>query len=206
MYVQVYRKFILRPYFLPIISGNKAPDPARKAGKRFMKKILSMILCVCLFAGATAFAEEEAAAPGLQVSDEMRTDEETGDNSILLKIWNRSGLEFSYLRFDFYVGEEYRGLVASCPDEGEDFYRAPYEPGSAEELKDLRIVFSYGISDLPAEDAILEIMKGNPGEEHEIGAPELVPECGKVYHLILADVDGEIRLVTVEEAAAEPAA
>ena len=171
-----------------------------------MKKILSVILCVCLFAGAAAFAEEKTAVPGIQISDEMRAEEETGDNSILLKIWNGSGLEFSYLRFDFYVGDEYRGLAASCPDEGEDFYRAPYEPESAEELKDLRIRFSYGISDLPAEDAILEIMKGNPGEEHEIAAPEFVPECGKVYHLILADVDGEIRLVTVDDDVAEPAA
>ena len=171
-----------------------------------MKKVRSVILCACLFAGAAAFAEEESTVPGLQVSDEMRAEEETGDNSILLKIWNRSGLEFSYLRFDFYVGDEYRGMVASCPDEGEDFYRAPYEPESAEELKDLRIRFSYGISDLPAENAILEIMKGNPGEEYELGAPEFVPESGKVYHMILTDADGEIRLVTVDEAAAEPAA
>ena len=191
----------------PIYNNREtAPDPVRKAGKRFMKKILSAILCVCLLAGATAFAEEETAAPGVQVSDEMRAEEETDDNSILLKIWDQSGLEFSYLSFDFYVGDEYRGLVASCPDEGEDFYRAPYEPESAEELKNLRIRFSYGISDLPAEDAILEIMKGNPGEEHEIETPEFIPECGKVYHLILADVGGEIRLVTVDEAETEPAA
>ena len=61
----------------------------------------------------------------------MKTAETTGDDSILLKVWNRSGLEISYLRFDYYVGDEYRGLTASCPDEGEDFYRSPYFPERA---------------------------------------------------------------------------
>ena len=180
---------------------EKAPDPVRKAGKKFMKKILSAILSVCLLAGTEAFAEEETAVPVVQVSDDMLAEEETGDDSILLKIWDQSGLEITYLRFDLYVGDEYRGLVASCPDEGEDFYRVPFE-AAPEELKDLRVRCAYGVSELAPEDAILELMKGNPAEEYEIEAPELVPERGKIYHLILA-ANGEEPLLVLLDGTAE---
>ena len=203
MYVQVYRKFILRPYFPFTIAGKTAPDPARKAGKRFMKKILSVMLCVCLLSGAAAFAEEAAAVPAIQVTDDMLAEEETGDDSILLKIWDQSGLDITYLRFDLYVGDEYRGLIASCPDEGEDFYRVPFEAASGE-LEDLRIRCAYGISELAPEDAILEIMKGNPAEEYKIRVPEFVPESGKVYHLILL-ADGEGAFLTLPDGMAEDA-
>lgn len=180
---------------------EKAPDPVRKAGKKFMKKILSAILSVCLLAGTAAFAEEETAAPVVQISDDMLAEEETGDDSILLKIWDQSGLEITYLRFDLYVGDEYRGLVASCPDEGEDFYRVPFE-AAPEELKDLRVRCAYGVSELAPEDAILELMKGNPAKEYEIEAPELVPERGKIYHLILA-ANGEEPLLVLLDGTAE---
>ena len=180
---------------------EKAPDPVRKAGKKFMKKILSAILSVCLLAGTEAFAEEETAVPVVQVSDDMLAEEETGDDSILLKIWDQSGLEITYLRFDLYVGDEYRGLVASCPDEGEDFYRVPFE-AAPEELKDLRVRCAYGVSEFAPEDAILELMKGNPAEEYEIEAPELVPERGKIYHLILA-ANGEEPLLVLLDGTAE---
>ena len=171
-----------------------------------MKKILSVILFVFLFAVAAAFAEEETTVPVVRVSDDMLAGEETGDDSILLKIWDQSGLDITYLRFDIYAGDEYRGLIASCPDEGEDFYRVPFE-AAPEELKDLRIRCAYGVSELAPEDAILELMKGNPAEEYEIEAPELVPESGKIYHLILAANGEEPLLVlldgTVEDTPAE---
>ena len=67
-----------------------------------------------------------------------------------------------YLRCDFFIGHEYRGLIASCPNEGEDFYRVPYTPESLKELKDLRIECSYGVSDLSPEEAILQLMMGKP--------------------------------------------
>ncbi len=166
-----------------------------------MKKILSVILFVCLFAGVAVFAEEETAVPVVQVSDDMLAEEETGDDSILLKIWDQSGLDITYLRFDLYVGDEYRGLIASCPDEGEDFYRVPFE-ATPEELEDLRIRCAYGISELAPEDAILELMKGSPAEEYEIEAPEFAPEIGKIYHLILA-ADGENPLLVLLDGPAE---
>ena len=149
-----------------------------------MRKWLSVILCLCLLGCGVAYAEEEA-----------------GEDTFLLKVWDRSGLEISYLRFDLYVGEEYRSLVCSCPNEGEDFYRVPCSVGDAEDLKDLRMVVSYGISDLSPEDAILQVMTGNPQEEHELLTLEPDPEYGQTYELnLLPDGADGWQLVPAEKA------
>jgi len=141
-----------------------------------MKRLLSVIailsLVLCLMGCMTASAEE------------------VDNDSFLLRIWDESGLTVSYLRFDTYVGESYTGLVCSSPNEGEDFYRFPYSVDSSEELKDLRVEISYGISDLPSEDAILQVMMGNPAEEHKLLTLDFVPECGKIYDMKLVS-DGE---------------
>lgn len=94
-------------------------------------------------------------------------------------------------------------MIASCPNEGEDFYRVPYTPESLEELKDLRIECSYGVSDLSPEEAILQLMMGKPAEEHEVEGPELQPEAGKVYDLSLVMMDGDMNLVLNELALQE---
>lgn len=141
-----------------------------------MKRLLSVIailsLVLCLMGCMTASAEE------------------VDNDSFLLRIWDESGLTVSYLRFDTYVGESYTGLVCSSPNEGEDFYRFLYSVDSSEELKDLRVEISYGISDLPSEDAILQVMMGNPAEEHKLLTLDFVPECGKIYDMKLVS-DGE---------------
>ena len=119
----------------------------------------------------------------------------------LLKIYDRSGIEkVSYLRTDYYVGDEYRGFCCSCPNEGEDFFRFPLGADSLEELKDLRVEFSYGVSDLAPEDAILEVMKGTAMEEHPLLTMDFVPEGGKTYRLSL-EPDGADgwKLVPAEE-------
>lgn len=159
------------------MAGKKqAPETARKEGK-MMKKLLTGILCLCLLLSAAAYAEEE------------------NNDTTLLKIWDESGLEISYLRFDFYVGAEYRGFVCTCPDEGEDFYRCPVSVQSAEELKDLKIKCSYGVSDLEPEDAILQVMMGKEMEEHEIGELEMELEEGQEYEMRLAaEEDGTYSL------------
>ena len=138
-----------------------------------MKKLLSWILCLCLLLGIAAYAEEDA-----------------GDDSFLLKIYDRSGLDISYLRFDFYVGDQYRGYVCSSPNEGEDFYRCPYSTDNPEELKDLRIEVSYGVSDLSPEDAIIQVMMGKEMEEHKVTTLEQVFELGEEYNMSLIG-DGE---------------
>ena len=60
-----------------------------------MKKFFAFVLCLCLLVCCGAAAEEPE------------------ENSFLLKVWNRSGMEISYLRFDFYIGDQIAGLTAS---------------------------------------------------------------------------------------------
>jgi len=145
-------------------------------GACFMKRYLLLVLVLCL-------------AVSVVQAEEME------EGSFLFRVWNRSGVEISYLRCDFFIGHEYRGMIASCPNEGEDFYRVPYTPESLEELKDLRIECSYGVSDLSPEEAILQLMMGKPAEEHEVEGPNLQPEAGKIYDLSLVMMDGDLNLV-----------
>ena len=144
-----------------------------------MKKLLSWILCLCLLLGTAAFAEEDA-----------------GNDTFLLKIHDRSGLDISYLRFDFYAGDQYRGYVCSSPNEGEDFYRCPYSTDDPEELKNLRIEVSYGVSDLSPEDAIIQVMMGKEMEEHKIVTLEQAFELGEEYDMSLIG-DGETYQLTI---------
>ena len=137
-----------------------------------MKKFLSLVLCICLLPCFTANAAV------------------TDPNTILLKVSNLTDLEISYMRFDLYRGDEYIGLVASCPNEGEDFYRCLIELETPEEAEDLQIKYSYGISDLSPEEAVLQVMMGNPAEEYPLAAPELTLECGETYLIALIPVLG----------------
>lgn len=142
-----------------------------------MKKILSLLFCICLVFG-TATAEE---APD--------------GNSILLRIRNRSEAAFSYLHFDFYTGDFLAGTSASSPNEGEDFYRAQFSAQAPEDLQNLRIECAFGVSDLEPEDALVQFMMGRPAEEHAVEMPELSFEGGKVYDLeLVSDGEGGLRL------------
>ena len=175
-------------------------------GKQTMRKILAAMLCICLLAGAAAAEEEMRDDVYVHVTDEMVRHEVTGDKSVLLKIWDQSGLVFAYLRFDFYDGGEYRGCVISCPNEGEDYYRGPIDPETPEELENLRIECAYGVSDLAPEEAILQVMMNNPAEEHKVEMPEMKLESGKVYHLVLAAEGERAWLVPVDETGADEGA
>ena len=146
-----------------------------------MKKLLFMILCLFLL-GTAAYAKENETETQVPAED-------VDDNAFLLKIWDESGLEISYLRFDFYLDEDkeeqYVGLVCSSPNEGEDFYRCPYDVTDPESLENLRVEISYGISDLSPEDAIIQVMMGKPAEEHPLLTLDFIPECAHIYDLKL---------------------
>ena len=166
-----------------------------------MKKAFSVILCICMLLCAVAFAGETAEAP-TKITPEMRIPETTDDGSVQFKVWNLSDLEISYLRFDFWLGDEYVSLTASCPNEGEDFYRSEYMPGTPEELQDLRIECRFSISDLSPEDAIIQLMMGNPANEYDVDAKdlaELALEPGRVYHLVLLGGSEDAALVAVPD-------
>ena len=143
-----------------------------------MSKLLTVILCLVLCVSSAA--------------------EEADTDSFLLRIWDESGLEISYLRFDVYIEDDYTGLVCSCPDDGEDFYRFPFDVSDADELNGIKVEVSYGISALTPEEAILQVMMGNPAEEHHLLILDLVPEEGRVYDMALvSDEDGSWRLVDI---------
>lgn len=153
---------------------------------------------------AVSFADNRCADSfSTEITDEMRIPETTGDDSILFKVWNLSMLQdIAYLRFDFYVGDEYRSMTASCPNEGEDFYRSPYTPETPEELKDLRIECHYAVSDLPPEEAIIRLMMGNPAEEYEVDLEDMASlglDCGKVYHLAFAGGSEYAALIVITD-------
>lgn len=130
-----------------------------------MKKWTALILCLCMMLCTAANAE--------------------GENSFLIKVWDQSGLEISYLRFEFYLGETCCGYTCSSPDEGEAFYRCGYTPEKPEELKELTIRGYYGISELAPEDAILQVMMGNLAEEHPVEMPEMELKPGMTYETVL---------------------
>ena len=78
----------------------------------------------------------------------------------------------------------------TCLDEGEDFYRLSFSVSSPEELADMKIECSYGVSDFAPEDAILQVMMGKALEEHPLLTLNFMPEKGKTYDLKLVP-DGE---------------
>ena len=61
---------------------------------------------------------------------------------------------------------------------------------------------SYGSSDLTPEDAILQLMMGNPAEEHDVDPEDLatcILECGKVYHLAFAGGSEHAALIVITD-------
>lgn len=122
----------------------------------------------------------------------------------LLKVYDRSGLaNVSYLRIDYYAGEEQLGFLCSCPDNGEDFYRFPIEVSRPEDLKAMKLELSYGSSDLPPEEAILQVLSGVPAEKHPLLTLDWAAESGKTYSMNL--VPGSWLLEPVEPEPAFPA-
>ena len=66
-----------------------------------MKKVFSVILCICMMISMASLEDEsEVISLPIEITDEMMASETTGDDSILLKVWNVSELDISYLRFD----------------------------------------------------------------------------------------------------------
>lgn len=117
-----------------------------------------------------------------------------------MKIWDNSGLEkVSYLRADVYKDDKLQYFTCSCPDAGEDYYRFFFDTDSTEELKKMRIEFSYGVSDLPPEEAILSVMSGTPAKEHKLLTQDIAAEGGKTYSLnLVADSENGYTLVQAE--------
>ena len=119
----------------------------------------------------------------------------------MLKVYDRTGLgNISYLRVDYSAGGDQLGYICSCPNEGEDFYRFPIETRDTNDLKNITMMLSYGVSDLTPEEAILRVMSGEPVEEHPLLMTDLEAESGKTYTMDL--VPSGWQLVPAEESPA----
>ena len=136
-----------------------------------MKKVLLVFLCLCLMLCGIAFAEEAPAEDGDPAADEC-----------VIRLWNRTGKDCSYIRFSMWQGEMMLGYVLSCPNEGEDFYRCPVSMDqfdSAEEAEPLRIELAMAFSEESPEDAIISAMMGKPAPEEACGEMTADLESGK---------------------------
>ena len=142
-----------------------------------MKRILLLILCLCLLVGSAA-SEEEISPMSLQ-----------------MKIWNQTDQEITYLRFVFYNFLDPLGCLISCPDSNEGFYRCFFIANSWSEVFGFDVECFCGFSDLPPKEAILQAMNGIPAEEHPVRIREITLSCGNSYALNLIRSGEEYRLV-----------
>ena len=136
-----------------------------------MKKVLLVFLSLCLLLCGIVSAEEAPAEDGDPAADEC-----------VIRLWNRTGKDCSYIRFSMWQGEMMLGYVLSCPNEGEDFYRCPVSMGqldTAEGAEPLRIELAMAFSEERPEDAIISAMMGKPAPEEACGEMTADLESGE---------------------------
>ena len=143
-----------------------------------MKKVLLVFLSLCLLLCGTVFAEETPAEDGDPAADEC-----------VIRLWNRTGKDCSYIRFSMWHGEMLLGYVLSCPNEGEEFYRCPVsmdQLDTAEGAEQLRIELAMAFSEESPEDAIISAMMGKPAPEEACGEMTAELESGEFADYELA--------------------
>ena len=136
-----------------------------------MKKVFLVFMSLCVLLCGIAFAEEAPAEDGDPAADEC-----------VIRLWNRTGKDCSYIRFSMWQGEMMLGYVLSCPNEGEDFYRCPVSMDqfdSTEEAEPLRIELAMAFSEESPEDAIISAMMGKPAPEEACGEMTADLESGE---------------------------
>ncbi len=142
-----------------------------------MRKILLLLLCLCLLVGSAA-SEEDISPMSLQ-----------------MKIWNQTDLGISYLRFVFYNFTEPLGCLISCPDSDEGFYRCFFIANTWNEVFGLNVECFCGFSDLPPKEAALQAMNGILAEEYPVSTGGVSLICGNSYSLNLTQFKEKYRLV-----------
>ena len=151
------------------------------AQMKTIKRCFTTVLAVCLLICTNHPVKAESTEP---------------QDSFLLRVWNQTDLEISYLRFDYFLGDAQQGYVLCCPNEGEDFYRFEvskeglYSLETGNELNDFRAECSYCISELSPEDAILSAMMGTDMGEIWFQTLEIKPVFGEEYDYLFTE-DGE---------------
>ena len=151
-----------------------------------MKKVLLVFLSLCLLMCGITFAEEAPAEDGNPAAGEC-----------VIRLWNRTGKDCSYIRFSMWQGERMLGYVLSCPNEGEDFYRCPVsmdQLDAADGAEPLRIELAMAFSEESPEDAIISAMMGKPAPEEACGEMTADLKSGEFsdYDLAMDEAGGYI--------------
>ena len=143
-----------------------------------MRKCFSKVFAICMLIYTVCPIMAEPAGP---------------EDSFLLRIWNQTDLEISYLRFDYFLGDMQQGYVLCCPNEGENFYRFEvseeglYSLETGKELEDFRVECSYCVSELSPEEAILSAMMGKDMGEIWFQTLEIQPVFGEEYDYLFTE-------------------
>ena len=101
-------------------------------------------------------------------------------------------VDFSYLQADYFLGDEQCGYLYSCVDEGEDVIRLNFTPDDfagmtdSANLSDFRVDLYLCYSDFKGDDAVLQAMYGNTGENEFLTSLTIPAEYGQTYTYQLA--------------------
>ena len=96
-------------------------------------------------------------------------------------------VDFSYLQADYFLGDEQCGYLYSCVDEGEDVIRLNFTPDDfagmtdSANLSDFRVDLYLCYSDFKGDDAVLQAMYGNTGENEFLTSLTIPAEYGQTY-------------------------
>ena len=159
-----------------------------------MKKLVSLLLVVCLLIACSFVTAEEDAIP---------------EDAIRFRIWNESDAQYAYIRFAVYKGDEFIRYQMSYQWEGNDFINADMKPDelaaqNENELKGKKLVISIGYSDEEEPlQAILNIMFSG-AEPNEESVKEIPLDSGfsfgcGYYYTLVTNEDGGYDLIPREE-------
>ena len=129
-----------------------------------MKKLLLIILTCCLLLTCCCAIAEDSE-----------------QESFLMRIYNRSGIDCRYLRFDVIGDGELRTQIRCSPKEGEDFFRVEIPSSIVWERimpEEIQIVGYFCYSDPEPGDAMLKAMMDEEADEQECLEMKLDPVVG----------------------------
>lgn len=96
-------------------------------------------------------------------------------------------VDYSYLQANYFLGDEQCGYMYSCVDEGEDAIRLEFPRDAFElfpdstDLDNFRVDLYLSYSDYKGDEAVLQAMYGNTGENVFLTSITLSAEFGKTY-------------------------
>lgn len=152
-----------------------------------MKKMLALLLTLCLTLGFCALGGAESA-----------DGDAVAEKSFSLRIANASDAEYAYIRCDYYLNGEQLGSVLASRNEGEEdivISFAESDFASAQNPQDLSTfsaVIYLAYADEDGEQALQDAMQGNPGVETLCGKISFAAQYDReyLYEIVGSAADG----------------